>query len=219
MNSTSHLPPAPLRRDSAIIARAMPAWVRWASILWLLVWFPVYWRMWGAANFLHLCDIAVILTCAGLCLDNSLLLSSQAVSSLLIDFIWTLDAAWKLILGRHLTGGTEYVFDTHYALWVRLLSLFHVVLPVVLLWALYRLGYDRRGLALQSAIALGALLASRWAGAADNINFAFRDPFFHRAWGPAPLHIAITFLALLAAVYLPTHLALKKFFRQAGKIA
>lgn len=215
MDSPSHLPPARTTRDAAFAKRAIPAWVRWASILWLIVWFPAYFRAWGAANFLHLCDIAVILTCAGLFLENSLLLSSQAVSSLLLDLIWTIDAAWRFFLGRHLVGGTEYLFDAHYALGVRLLSLFHVALPIVLLWALVRTGYDRRGFALQSAIALGALLASRWAGPAANINFAFRDPFFHRAWGPAPLHIAISFLALAAAVYYPTHLALKKLFPRA----
>lgn len=215
MNSTSQPPPAPNGGNStARTAHVIPRWVRWASILWLIVWFPIYWRAWGAANFLHLCDIAVILSCAGLFLENSLLLSSQAVSSLIINFIWTLDAAWRLILGRHLVGGTEYLFDAHFALGVRLLSLFHIALPLILLWALFRTGYDRRAFALQSAIALGALAASRWASAAANINYAFRDPFFHRAWGPAPLHLAITFLALAAVVYWPTHQALKRIFPQ-----
>lgn len=213
MNSARPSPPATRSSDStARTSHPIPRWVRWAAILWLVLWFPVYWRAWGAANFLHLCDIAVILTCAGLILGNSLLLSSQAVSSLVLDVIWTLDVAWRLILGRHLVGGTEYLFNAHFALGVRLLSLFHVALPLILLWALWRTGYDRRGFLLQSAIALGALVASRWAGAADNINFAFRDPFFHRAWGPAPLHIAVTFLALAAAVYYPTHLALERLF-------
>ncbi|MGH9701267.1 MAG: hypothetical protein ACRD52_17645 [Candidatus Acidiferrales bacterium] len=212
MNSS---PQPPISRDAAArSAHAIPLWVRWASILWLIVWFPVYVRAWGAVNFLHLCDIAVILACAGLILENSLLLSSQAVSSLLIDFIWTLDAAWRLILGRHLVGGTEYLFDAHVALGVRLLSLFHIALPVILVWALFRTGYDRRGLALQSAIALIAMAASRWASAAANINYAFRDPFFHRAWGPAPLHIAVMFVVLAAGAYWPTHLALKRLFPQ-----
>ncbi|MFL5373599.1 MAG: hypothetical protein ACJ78T_06385, partial [Myxococcales bacterium] len=55
---------------------------RWAALLWLLVWMPVYASVWGFANFLHLCDVAVILTCAGLWTGSALLLSSQAVSSL-----------------------------------------------------------------------------------------------------------------------------------------
>lgn len=217
MNSSSQPPETPKGRDSTCrAARAIPPWVRWASILWLIVWFPVYLQAWGAMNFLHLCDIAVILSCAGLFLENSLLLSSQAVSCLVLDLIWSLDVAWRLFLGKHLVGGTEYLFDAHIALGVRLLSLFHVALPVILLWALFRTGYDRRGFALQSAIALGALVASRWTSAAGNINYAFRDPFFHRAWGPAPVHVAITFVALAAVVYLPTHLALEKLFPPAN---
>lgn len=214
MSSTPQ--PSSASRDLPLrAARPIPIWVRWVSILWLLIWFPAYWHTWGAANFLHLCDIAVILTCAGLFLENSLLLSSQAVSSLVIDFIWALDVAWRFFLGRHLVGGTEYLFDAHVALGVRLLSLYHMALPVVLLWALFRTGYNRRGFVLQSAIALGALVASRWASAAGNINYAFRDPFFHRAWGPAPLHIAVTLVTLAAVAYWPTHLALGKLFPQA----
>ena len=39
----------------------LPQWLRWAALVWLLVWIPVYWRTWGPENFLHLCDLAVIL--------------------------------------------------------------------------------------------------------------------------------------------------------------
>ncbi len=42
--------------------------------MWLAVWLPAYWRVWGWANFLHLCDVTVILTCVGLWFGNSLLL-------------------------------------------------------------------------------------------------------------------------------------------------
>ena len=42
----------------------------------LIFWFAVYWRYWGLANFLHLCDTAVILTCIGLW-SNSVLLVSR----------------------------------------------------------------------------------------------------------------------------------------------
>ena len=128
----------------------IPDWLRWTALLWLIFWLFVYWRTWGAANFLHLCDIAVILTCIGLWASNSLLLSSQAVSSLLIDIAWSVNAGYKYFLGRQLIGGTDYLFDVRYPLWIRLLSLFHVILPILLLWALYRLGYDRRGWALRS---------------------------------------------------------------------
>ena len=189
-----------------------PNLLRWASLAWLLVWVPAYSRTWGVSNFLQLCDIAVLLTCVGFWTNNRLLISSQAVSSLLVDLVWTLDASWRLLLGRHLLGGTEYFFDACYPLWVRLLSLFHVVIPPLLLWALHRTGYDRRGFALQSSIALLVFIASRFASPAKNMNFAFTDPFFHRSWGPPPVHVAISFLFMVIVVYLPTHLALKRMF-------
>ena len=77
-----------------------PAWLRWAALVWLVVWIPAYWHTWGAANFLHLCDIAVILTCVGMWTNSALLISSQAVRSLLVDAAWTLDAASRFIRGR-----------------------------------------------------------------------------------------------------------------------
>jgi hypothetical protein len=191
----------------------IPAWLRWSALLWLLIWVPAYWHTWGAANFLHLCDVAVVLTCIGLWSNNSLLLSSQAVSSLLIDTAWACDAAWRLFTGRHLIGGTEYLFDAKFPLWVRLLSLFHLVMPFLLLWALYQLGYDRRGWITQCLIAIPVVVSARLASTLQtNINYVFSDPFFHRTWGPAPLHLAAVLLFLMFVVYLPTHLLLMRLF-------
>jgi hypothetical protein len=194
----------------------IPDWLRWAALVWLLIWFPAYWHTWGAANFLQLCDLAVILTSIGLFSENALLISSQAVSSLLIDLAWSVDAGWQFFLGRHLIGGTEYLFDARFPLWVRLLSLFHLLMPALLLWALFRIGYDRRAGRLQCTIALLAFVACRFTSPEKNMNFAFRDPFLHRAWGPAPVHLAISILFLAAVVYLPTHLLLRKLFTRVG---
>jgi hypothetical protein len=198
--------------SNSIARRKILGWLRWAALGWLLLWFPAYWYNWGAANFLHLCDVAVILACIGLWRNNVLLISSQAVSSLLIDLVWALDAGWRFFLGHHLVGGTQYLFDPRFPLWVRLLSLFHLIMPPLLLWAIHRVGYDRRGWALQSAIAIIVMIAARFAGAEKNVNFAFRDPFFRRAWGPAPVHLALSLLVLIFVVYFPTHIVLQKLF-------
>lgn len=187
-------------------------WQRWAAIVWLLVWIPIYWHTWGPSNFLQLCDIAVILTCIGIWSGSPLLISSQAVSSLLVDLVWALDALSRLFFGRHLIGGTEYLFDAHYPLWVRLLSLFHAAMPLLLLWALRRLRYDPRGLALQCLIAFFAFGAARFTDPAKNMNFAFADPFFHWVWGPGALHALVNTLFMLVVVYFPTHLLLKRLF-------
>ena len=76
----------------AVDSRAFPR-MRWAAAAWLAVWIPAYASVWGPRNFLLLCDVAVLLTCAGLWLGSPLLLSSQAVSSILADAVWAMDAS------------------------------------------------------------------------------------------------------------------------------
>ena len=192
-------------------------WMRWGAALWLAVWLPAYWVVWGWSNFLHLCDVTVILTCVGLWRGSALLLSSQAVASIIVDLAWSVDVAWRLLFAKHLIGGTEYMWDARFPLWVRLLSGFHVFWPALVLWALGRVGYDRRGWALQSAIAAVLLVASRLVAPGQNINFAFRDPLFGRAWGPAPVHLAVILLGLVVIIYWPTHRALARLFPPPGR--
>ena len=184
--------------------------LRWAALAWLVVWAVVYERGYGWSNFLQLCDLAVILTCIGLWRGSPLLLGSQAVSSLVIDLAWDVDVAWRSVTGRHLIGGTEYMWDPRLPLGLRLLSLFHVVWPPLLWWALRRVGYDRRALLAQSALALVVLAASSVVMPEANINFARRDPFRGRSWGPPPVHMALTAAALIGLIYLPTDALLRR---------
>jgi hypothetical protein len=193
-------------------AAKYPDWMRWMSLVWFAVWFPTYLRTWGVANFAHLCDVAVILTCIGMWSNSALLISSQAVGALIVDAAWALDACWILLLGHPLVGGNEYLLDGHYPVWIRLLTGFHLVMPALLIWGVYRMGYDRRGWALQCALALPVFIAARFTSPADNTDFAFADPFFHRAWGPAPTHVLVVWLFMVLVVYLPTHMVLKRFF-------
>jgi hypothetical protein len=184
--------------------------LRWVCLLGLAVWFPTYAVVWGFGNFVQLCDLAVLLTVAGMWTGSALLLSSQAVGSLVINSIWVLDVAARLITGQHLIGGTEYMWDAQYPLWVRLLSLYHLAVPVVLLWALRRTGYDPRGWMLQAAISVPVLIASRLLDPAKNLNFAHVDPILHISFRPAPLHLAIILFCLIAVLYWPTHQILSR---------
>ncbi len=192
--------------------------LRWVLLLWMLVWVPAYARTWGWANFLLLCDVAMFLTFAGVWRANVLLLSSQAVGTLFAGVIWGLDVAWRLVTGAHLYGGTEYMFDPAFPLWVRLLSAFHLWLPVLLLWSLRRTGYDPRGLLLQSVITIPLVAVGRLFDPAKNVNFAFVDPLFDRQWGPAPLHLAVILFFIVATIYWPTHLLLSRYLPRVPKV-
>jgi hypothetical protein len=186
--------------------------LRWVGLFWTVVWLPAYIRFWGLANLMHLCDVAVILGCAGLWWGSSLLVSTQAVSSLAAGIFWAMDIGWRLLTGRFLVGGTQYMWDTRVPLWARLLSSFHLVLPLALLWAIKKIGYDRRALAVQAAIAATLFILSRFFPPALNMNYVYEDPLFHRSWGSAPVHIAVIFCAAVGFLYWPAHVLLSWMF-------
>lgn len=198
-------------RYSARVSNAF-AVLRWVLAAWFALWLPAYWLFWGWQNFLQLCDLAVFITVAGFWWRSSLLLSSQAVGFPLIALFWTADVVWRMLTGGHLIGGTEYLWDAEYPLWLRLLSLYHIVLPLLLLWSLRRIGYDARGWKLQAAIAAAAMIVARLFAPGLNYNMVDRDPLLGRVWGPAPLHIAFMWVVLVGVVYFPTHILLRKCF-------
>jgi hypothetical protein len=178
------------------------------------VFVTAYAQRYGWVVFLNLCDIAVVLTCVGLWLGSPLLLSSQAVSSLLVDLAWDIDLVWRALTGGHVVGGTEYLWEAKYPLWLRSLSLFHLAWPPLLLWSLRRVGYDRRGFPLQAALAAAVLCASRLVGPGPEVNqnFSYRDPFLGRSWGPAPVHLGLIVAGLVMGLYWPTHALLRRLF-------
>ncbi len=184
--------------------------LRWLGLAWLAVYLPTYALAYGFTNFLFLCNLGVMLTAMALFFDSRLVLSSQAVAAPVIGLAWAVDAGWRLFSGHHLYGGTEYMWDPQYPLFPRLLSLYHLAWPILVVALVRRVGYDRRGWALQAGIAGAALIVCRlFTSPAENINFAFVDPVFGKAFAPAPLHLAIVFGTLAGVAYGLTHLALR----------
>ncbi len=113
-----------------------------------------------------------------------------------------------------IVGGTEYMFDPHLPLFIRLLSLFHVVTPPLLLWAIWRLGYDRRGWKLQTLMAWIVVPINYFWRPEQDVNWA-RGLFFreqHTIPGWAYLLVYLITVPLL--VYFPTHLFLGWFSRR-----
>jgi hypothetical protein len=191
--------------------------------VWLGIYLPAYTAAYGTLNFLFLCNLGVLVTALGLWTGNPLLISSQGVAALPICAAWWLDAGARVLTGTHLFGFTGYMWDPQYPLFTRLLSLYHVAWPLVLLHALRRLGYDPRGYPLQVAIASSALIAARFTDPALNINFAWAEPFFGAILGPAPVHLGVVLAVLSLIVYGATHRTLRALIpaaeRRDGAIA
>jgi hypothetical protein len=183
----------------------IPLWLKVAWTVWLIVWIPVYWREYGLQNFLFFCDVGNLFIAAGLWLESSLIFSWQAISLLLFQSLFTLDLAAAMVTEHHPIGGTEYMFDPHVALWIRLLSLFHLVTPPLLLLAIYRLGYDERGWKYQTLTAWIVVPINYFWPPQCDVNWA-RGPFFREQHiVPGPVYLFGYLIIVPALVYFPTH--------------
>jgi len=187
----------------------VPLWLKITWTVWVLVWAPVYWRQYGSQNFLYFCDLGNIFIALALWLESPLIFSAEAAGLLLFQILYTVDLIGTVFTSRHFMGGTEYMFDPHISLWVRLLSLFHVVTPPLLLWAIRRLGYDRRGWKFQTlATWIVVPINYFWRPQAD-VNWA-RGPFFHEQHAvPGMVYLAAYLVVVPALVYWPTHKVLQ----------
>jgi len=174
----------------------------------------VYWWEYGLQNFLFFCDLGNLLIAVALWRESPLIFSWQATGLLLFQSLFTLDLAGALLSGRHLIGGTEFMFDPRVALWIRLLSLFHVVTPPLLMWAIWRIGYDARGWKLQTLMTwIVVPINYLWRPQSD-VNWA-RGPFFHEQHLIPGLAYLLGYLILVpAVVYFPTHLFLVWFSKR-----
>ncbi len=186
----------------------IPLWLKIAWTVWLVVWAPVYWRQYGAQNFLFFCDIGNVLIGVGLWMEGPLLFSWAASGLLLFQTLYAIDLAGALALGRHVVGGTEYMFDPGLPLLIRFLSLFHVVTPPLLLWAIWRLGYDPRGWKLQTLMTWIVVPINYFWRPEMDVNWA-RGLFFHEQHAvPGLVYLLAYLIAVPLCVYFPTHLFL-----------
>jgi hypothetical protein len=188
----------------------IPLWLKVAWTAWLAVWAPLYWRQYGAQNFLYFCDIGNFLIAAGLWAESPLILSWQAVGLLVFQTLYSVDLIGAALFGNHVIGGTEYMFDPKVPLLIRLLGLYHLVVPPLLLWAVRRLGYDERGWKLQTFTAWIVVPINFFWRVQYNVNWA-RGLGHEQHLLPQWLYLLGYLIVVLAVVYWPTHLALKRW--------
>ena len=199
---------------SLFLRGVIPLWIKISYTLFVAVLAPVYWVHHGPANFLWASDIALLAAVVALWRESRLLASTIAVATLLPELAWNLDFFTRLLAGRDAIGldGTGYMFNPAQPLWLRGLSLFHVFLPL-LLWMIYRLGYDQRAWFVATLLCWVVLPVTYLiTDPAQNINFVF-------GWGerpqtllPAAGYLALLMIVFPLCIYLPTHHMLKKAF-------
>jgi hypothetical protein len=148
-----------------------------------------------------------------------------AVGILAPQMLWLADFFANLA-GVQLTGMTDYMFDAAKPLFLRSLSLFHGWLPLLLLFLVWKLGYNRRAFPAWSALAVVLLAVCYFfmpgpmpdaGNAAVNINYVYgmseTEP---QAWMPAWAWLSLLMVGLPAVMFAPVHLMLAKWRGQSS---
>ena len=188
----------------------IPLWLKVAWTACLVVWAPLYWRQYGAQNFLYFCDLGNFLIAAGLWLESRLILSWQTVGLLVFQSLYALDLIGAVLFGHHMIGGTEYMFDRNVPLFVRLLGLYHLVVPPLLLWSVRRLGYDDHAWKWQTLTCWVLVPINFFWRPEYNVNWA-RGLGHEQHVVPGWLYLAAYLIVVPVVVYWPTHWALRSW--------
>jgi hypothetical protein len=99
-------------------------------------------------------------------IESRLVASMVTLAVVLPELAWNLDFFGRLLTGRNLLGLARYMFESDTSLLLRGLSLFHVFLPVLLLWMLVQVGYDSRAFVAHTVFSEVLLI----------LTFALTDP-------------------------------------------
>lgn len=194
----------------------IPLVVKVAFSLFMAVMVPCYLYQYGPLNFLWFCDVAMIVTLFALWLESPLLAGSQATAILLPQLAWNIDYVIHLLTGKSpIFGLTNYMFDDHITVFNRFLSGFHGWLPLLLLWLVWKLGYDRRSWYVANFISMSVLMLSFFLVTTDdeagagNVNkiFGFVDGAT-QTWMPPVAWLGTLILIQVFVISLPSHFLL-----------
>ncbi len=195
----------------------IPVWFKLAYTAFVLVILVIWLKHYGWRNLMWFSDIALLGAVPALWLDSALIASVLTVAVLVPELLWNLDLVLRLALRRRIIGLTEYMFERDRPLILRLLSLFHVPLPAVLLWMVWEYGYAT-DVALPGAMLLAAIVlpASRVFGSPEaNINWAYGPGFMQQRYRPAA-YVAGLYAAFVLLLFVPIDRLLSHFFPLAG---
>jgi hypothetical protein len=192
----------------------IPLWIKLSYTAFAVVTVAVYAVKYPLWNFLWGSDIALIATVPALWLESSLLASMMLVGVLLPELVWNAAFFGRLLTGKRLVGLTDYMFDPAKPLYLRAISLFHVFLPLLLLWMVARLGYDSDAFIGQTLLSWVVVpLTYRLADPkVENVNWVFGWTAEPQKLMPPLAYLGVVMVAFPAVIYLPTHLVLRALF-------
>jgi hypothetical protein len=204
------------------VTRKIPLWAKLAYTAFVALFVTVL----APSNpmaFLWFCNAAVLITLAGVWLENSLLLSMQALAIFWPHLFWQADMLIQVTTGAKVFAGcgltpADYMFDPNYPMVNRFLSLQHAWLLYFVLWLLWRLGYDRRALPAQTVCAwvllpLTYALVGDGRGPAGNVNNILGLSSEPQAWVPSWTWLLFLMVFIPVCHYMPLHFLFRTIFR------
>jgi hypothetical protein len=214
--------------NASVVGRRLPLTAKLIYTAFMAVLVPSYWYFYGPTNFLYFCDVALLITLVAMWTESPLLASMPAVGIVLPQALWVADFLGGLT-GHYVTGMTAYMFQgdaSFLSLFKRGLSFFHFWIPFLVLWNVWRLGYDRRAVVAWTAMAWVLLPFCYFCMPAPpappgnpnlpvNINYVY-GPNDEQAqtWMPPLAWLGVLMVAMPAVIYLPTHFVLSKVARR-----
>lgn len=174
-------------------------------------------------NFLWFCNAALLVTLAAVWLESSLLVSMQLLSILWPHVFWQIDYFTQLLTDIKVFDAcgltpARYMFDPSIPALKRCLSLQHAWMLYLLLWLVWRLGYDRRALAAQTVFCWGLLLLTYACvtdiyGPAGNVNNVLGVSANRAPSWMAPWTWLVVLMGLLPILwYGPLHFLFRRVF-------
>jgi hypothetical protein len=192
----------------------VPLGVKLAYTAFMAVLVPVYLHFYGPTNFLYFCDIALILTLIAIWPENALIISMCAIGIVIPQAVWVVDFLVNLG-GFSLTGMTDYMFQSNHSLFLRLLSLFHGWMPFLLLYLVWKIGYDRRALWPWTGLFWAVMLVCFFFMPPPTPDPGLTPVNINYVWGmrdtaaqtmlPAWLWLASLMIGVPLFVFMPTH--------------
>ena len=198
----------------------LPLWLKLVYTAFMAVLIPVYWANYGPTNFLYFCDTALLITLVAVWVESPLLVSMCAVGIIAPQTLWVIDFLSNIV-GLPLTGLTDYMFAADHSLFLRSLSFFHGWLPFLLVYLVWRLGYDGRGLPAWTVLAWVLILVCFFFTPPPrpdpgltpvNIDYVwgFSDTEAQH-WMPPGLWVAGLMILMPLLLFVPTHFLLRRF--------
>jgi hypothetical protein len=198
--------PLPIKQITSKLHNDIPLWIKIPYTLLAAIILPVYWYKYGVTNFLWFSDIAFFVMVYALWAQNRLAASMMAIGVLPLETLWMI----SFFTGGDFLGMANYMFDPALPLWLRGLSLFHFPLPAVVIYMIWRFGYDARALYPQIILSLGVIALTHLLTAqSDNVNIIYPPQGLQDI---VPLHIYLWGMpvVLIICVIIPMHFLLRK---------